>query len=121
MARIKESVGKTNYHFFYNIPEIHDKHSALEWVANIPSIKVLHIKSIQIGEKTIVPYKMFSPEEFVKKYEEYPCDKISISLNFHQYELMLVIDVCSCLIELRFPKTTMIDYQMVEDCLQLCA
>jgi hypothetical protein len=65
------------------------------------------------------PDKNFSPEEFVERYKDYPCEKISVLFNFHQYELMLVVDVCTYQIELKFPKETMVDYQMIEDCLHL--
>ena len=123
MAKIRDYLGQHRWHIVYQIPAIHDKESALKWVADLPDIKCFYIKSIALNKgnnyEIEVPSKLFSKEKFVQKYLSHDFDKISINFNFHQYEVVFLIDLVENTIELMFPRKTMIDYKMIEDRLNL--
>jgi hypothetical protein len=109
----------------YKIPAIHDNQSAIEWVAKLPDKKCFCVKSIVLnaGNNSITetPSKLFSKEKFIEQYAEENFDTISIMFNFHQYEAVFLIDLQENTIELMFPRSTMIDYKMIECRLHLDA
>lgn len=123
MAKVRDYLGQHRWHIVYKISAIHDKESALKWVADLTDIKSFCIKSITLSEgftqKVETPSRLFSKEKFIKQNQNHEFDKISINFNFHQYEVVLLVDLNDNTVELMFPKTTMIDYKMIEDYLNL--
>ena len=123
MAKIRDYLGQHRWHIVYKVSAIHDKESALKWVADLTDIKSFCIKSIALSTgntyKVEVPSRLFSKEKFIESYQDYEFDKISINFNFHQYSVVLLIDLIDNTVDLMFPKKTMIDYKMIEDYLNL--
>ena len=123
MAKINEFLGQHRYHLIYKIPAIHDEKSAIEWVANLPDKKCFCVKSVVFNNgnnsKTEVISKLFTKEKFINKYKDDPAETISVLFNFHQYEAVFLIDLHKNTVELMFPRTTMIDYKMIEGKLHL--
>lgn len=122
MAKIKEIVDKNQYHFVYRISCVYDKISALNWTASLSQNKMLSIKCIAVNQrnsKSEHPYKTFSIEDFVEKYQNSDIQRIFIMANFHQEELLLMVNLPSNEIDLIFEQSAIIDYQALESCLRL--
>ena len=123
MAKIRDYLGQKRYHIVYETNAIHDKESALKWVADLTDIKTFCVKKIILNAgckyEIEIPSRLFSKDKFVKEYLTHDFEAISVNFNFHQYEAVFLIDLSKGIVELMFPKTTMIDYKMIEDCLNL--